>query len=135
VEKGMAAKVVPVSKMAMARSSAVAMGCSQQKGLDDEDDNPLLLLSHNDQAEKKRSGEGAALTMLQEAEGFFNLPWKDYVSVYLLFIYCFCKLFLMHLCKCFWNCFCSLFSKKISNHLSFSLSPYSLIMKVIKMSS
>jgi hypothetical protein len=32
VEKGMAAKVVPVSKMAMARSSAVAMGCSQQKG-------------------------------------------------------------------------------------------------------
>jgi hypothetical protein len=53
------------------------------------------------------------LTMLKEAKSFFNLPWNDYVSVYLLFIYWFCKLFLMHLYNDFLNCFYTMFSKTV----------------------
>jgi hypothetical protein len=86
VEKPVVGKLVAEpKKQEMARSSAVAMGQRQQNGLDGEHDDHILLSSDNDEAEKKvvgrSSNEATVMTMLK-AEGFFNLSWKDYVSVY-----------------------------------------------------
>jgi hypothetical protein len=89
VEKPVVGKLVAVpKKQEKARSSAVAMGRTFQLGSDTEIDDRSLLLSNDDEAGKKvvgrSSDDATVVTMLKEAEGFFNLSWKDYVSVYAL---------------------------------------------------
>jgi hypothetical protein len=99
-------KEAPEKKL-ISRSSTVARACSNLKGLEDDDDNddPILLLSDDDRQEKletskysKKAGkssdsEGIVLTMLKEADSVFNLPWKDYVSVYIICVTCFVNYF------------------------------------------
>ncbi len=120
VKKAPSGKVLTVPKKPLPRSSVVGRARSNLRGVEDVDDVPIFLSSDYDKAEKKvcysSSSEGMALTMLQEAESFFNLPWKDYVSVYIIFITCFCKLFLICFYKRFCNCFYIMFSKPFSSH-------------------
>jgi hypothetical protein len=79
-------KKLPASKSKGVLKSDSRKFVAVQKKKDDNDDDGILLLSDDDKAGKKvvgrSSDEAAVVTMLKKAEGFFNLPWKDYVSVY-----------------------------------------------------
>jgi hypothetical protein len=94
VMKAIVAKVVEVLKKPLSRSSAVAMACAQQKGFDDD---IILMLSDKDKVEKltcnNNTGLGMVLTMLQEEETVFNLPWKDYIRFDFVCVTCFVNCF------------------------------------------
>ncbi len=104
VKKAPVGKVLVKQEKLILRSSVVAWARSSLRGPEDDDDDLILLLSDDDKAERKAcnssSSEGMVLTMLQDAESFFNLPWKDYISIYIVCVTCFNKIFLSHFCKC-----------------------------------
>jgi hypothetical protein len=108
VKKAPVGKVVAVLKKPLPRTSAVDWAHSNLRGVEDEDDDPILLLSNDDKAEKKvsnsSSGEGIALTMLQEEE-IFQPSMKGLCKCLHCVYYLLCKLFLMHFCTLFCNCF------------------------------